>query len=382
MKRRFARLGTGIAALALTAGVVEVFPAPAGAIAIPPTVVTCGQTITVDTTLAADVGPCPSPGPGFGIDIGANNVTLNLNGHRVFGSAVPGEGPGVRLFRRTGATVANGVIDHFDCGVLIEGGNGNTVTGVTAEDNIGRSPGSVCGDGFAIESSTGNLIDQSVARRNGPFSGVGIYSLVDSDHPRSTPGISSGNKVSRNTVYDNLAGRDPNNQPGTTDNDGIRLENNATGNNITENFVVHNGLDGISLFNASTNNQVTYNTVQNNGTRNNVRRGNGIIVFNRANSNLVSYNFVTGNADNGIVAQGPFGANPGAIGNRFLYNQAFNNSTQPPLNPTPGGPFGGPTYDLQDRNGNCESNQWWGNVYGTAFPECVKAGGQQHVNSL
>ena len=364
MGRGFARLGTGIGALVLTAGALEVLPMPAEAEVVP-SVVSCGQTITVDTTLAANVGPCPSPGPGWGIDIGADNVTLNLNGHRVFGANVPGEGPGVRIFRHVGVVVKSGTVDHFDCGVLIEGGNGNTVTGLTAEDNIGRNPGSVCGDGVAIESSTGNLVEKSIARRNGPFSGIGLYSLVDTDHPRTTTGVSSGNKLYLNTIYDNLAGRDPNHQTLSTDNDGIRLENNSVSNTITQNYVFHNGLDGISLFAGSGNNQLLYNTVQNNGTRDNARRGTGIIVFARANGNLIQNNYVTGNSDSGIALQS------GALGSRVLYNQSFNNVAQPPLS--------GTQFDLVDRNGNCNVNQWYGNVYGTAFPDCVKAGGQQVV---
>jgi len=366
MRRGAARLATGMGAVALMAGAVEVLPTPAGAVVVP-TVVTCGQTITADTTLAADVGPCPSPGPGWGINVGADNITLNLNGHRVFGANVPGEGPGVRLFRRVGVVVKSGTVDHFDCGVLVEGGSGNVLTGLTAEDNVGRSPGSVCGDGVAIESSTGNLIEKSVMRRNGPFSGIGLYSLIDDDHPRTTSGVSSGNKIDLNTVYDNLAGRDPNNQPGTTDNDGIRLENNSVSNTITQNFVFHNGLDGISLFAGSGDNQLLYNTVQNNGTRTNARRGTGIIVFARANGNLIQYNYVTGNSDSGIALQS------GALGTRVLYNQSFNNVALPPLS--------GTQADLIDRNGNCNFNQWYGNVYGTGSPDCVKAGGQQHVNN-
>ncbi len=379
MQRRSVRLGTGIAALALAAGVAEVGPADA---VVSTTVVTCGQTIMVNTTLAGDVGPCPSTnGAGWGINIGADNITLNLNGKRVFGGNVPGEGPAVRMFGRIGAKVMNGALDHMDCGVLIEGGNGNTVTGVTAEDNIGRNPGSPCGDGIAIESSTGNLIEKSIVRRNGPYSGIGVYSLVDSDHPRTTSGTSSGNKIDLNTVYDNVASRNPA-APADTDNDGIRVEPFSVSNNLTQNYVFHNGLDGISLFNGSANNQLMYNTVQNNGVRtSSARRGSGIIVFNRANGNLIIYNYVTGNSDNGIVVQGPVGANPGALGNRILYNQSFGNATQPLLTPAPGGPFGGTTYDLQDRNGNCNLNQWYGNVYGTAFPECTKAGGTQHVDT-
>ena len=376
MKRRLARLGTGLAALALTAGVVEVLPAGA----VPPAVV-CGQTITQDTVLQADIGPCPSPGPGYGLNIGADNITLDLNGHRVFGANVPGEGPGIRLFKRLGVKVKNGTVDHFDCGVAIEGGNGNTITAITAEDNVGRNPGSVCGEGVAILSSTGNIIEQSTMRRNAPFAGIGVYSLIDSDHPRATAGVSSGNNIRFNQVYDNLGGRDPN-SPNDTDNDGIRMEPNSSSNSITNNTVRNNGLDGIALFAGSGGNRLLNNTVENNGHRTSARRGSGIIVFNRANGNLIQGNIVRGNSDNGIVTQGPVGSNPGAGGSRILYNTAYGNSALPSLNPTPGGAFGGPTFDLNDRNGNCSLNQWYGNEYGTAAPECTKAGGTQHINTV
>ena len=52
-----------------------------------------------------------------------------------------------------------------------------------------------------------------------------------------------------------------------------------------------------------------------------------------------------------------------------------------PLNNVALPPLSGTNFDLIDRNGNCNVNQWYGNVYGTAFPDCVKAGGQQHVNN-
>ncbi len=46
-------------------------------------VIACGATITTDTTLTADLVDCPSNG----IVIGADNVTLDLNGHTVDGDA-------------------------------------------------------------------------------------------------------------------------------------------------------------------------------------------------------------------------------------------------------------------------------------------------------
>ena len=43
--------------------------------------VSCGATITRDTTLKADLTNCP----GDGLVIGADNITLDLNGHTIDG---------------------------------------------------------------------------------------------------------------------------------------------------------------------------------------------------------------------------------------------------------------------------------------------------------
>jgi parallel beta-helix repeat protein len=51
---------------------------------------TCGTTITANTTLTQDLGPCPSTG----LTIGAGNITLNLNGHKISGTGV---GAGISL---------------------------------------------------------------------------------------------------------------------------------------------------------------------------------------------------------------------------------------------------------------------------------------------
>src|ERR671915_2326466 len=79
----------------------------------------CGQTITQNTVLDSNVGPCS----GDGIIIGANNITLDLNGFTVSGTAAPGEGAGILLESRTGVTVRNGTVTLFDAGVVVDGGS-------------------------------------------------------------------------------------------------------------------------------------------------------------------------------------------------------------------------------------------------------------------
>jgi hypothetical protein len=102
-----------LATLAFTAGAS---PAQAAT-------VTCGQTITVNTTVDNDL-TCPS---GNGLVIGANGITLDLNGHTIAGSENIGTGGGVGIVisGRTGATVRNGTVTGFKgVGVSLSGSSG------------------------------------------------------------------------------------------------------------------------------------------------------------------------------------------------------------------------------------------------------------------
>src|ERR671938_598852 len=108
------RLAAAIAAVFGSTFLVVLSPAgPAGA-----SHVTCGQMIMSRTILDSDVGPCS----GNGIIIGADGVSLDLNGHQVFGTSEFGEGAGILVFRKTGVTISNGTVRAFDGGVVIEGG--------------------------------------------------------------------------------------------------------------------------------------------------------------------------------------------------------------------------------------------------------------------
>jgi len=331
----------------------------------------CGSTITADTTLTADIGPCPS----FGLIVAADNVTLDLGGHRLFGTPQPLDDAGIYMKGRSGVTVRNGTINAFDAGVAIEGGSANTVTGIRAVGNIGRFSAGVFsrfGDGIAIMSSTNNRITKNLLQNNAPYSGVGVYTLIDSNHPRETSGPASGNLIDSNDVLDNRLGRDG--LLGSTDNDGIRLETNTTGTIITNNRVNNSGLDGIALFVGSADTVIRNNQVTNNGLyRTTARNGDGIMVGRASDRTVVENNFIRGNGDNGIVVRNPFGALPGATNVRVVGNTSVGNAVRPTINSA----NFGPAYDLYDRNVNCDANTWFGNRYRTFNPPCVTNGGQQ-----
>ena len=78
--RRWCRLA-GPFGVIWAAVVVAGFLTPAVAQAAAPTRVSCGVTITADTRLGADLVNCPNNG----IVIGAEDNTLDLNGHVVAG---------------------------------------------------------------------------------------------------------------------------------------------------------------------------------------------------------------------------------------------------------------------------------------------------------
>lgn len=336
----------------------------------------CGTTITQNTVLDADVGPCPYGG-GFGIKVGADNITLDLNGHTVSGTSpfVPSEGAGVYVYRRTGVTVKNGTVRWFDGGVIIEGGSGNTVTGVTARDNIGLVGTTKYADGIAILSSVNNRIVYNQAIHNGPLSGFAIYSRVDSEHPRDTAGVSSGNLIDHNQAIDNTPAR----SPSINDNDGIRVETMSVFNTISFNTVTGSGLDGISIFSFAPDNTIRSNTSQGNGFLNPFRRrGDGIRVFGGSDRTTVQFNQVSGNAANGIILHGlfntPSGPRPPVTNSLVTDNAAVANALLPPIEQSE---LGGPVFDLLDGNPACDNNVWLRNRYHTAQPACTTTAGQQ-----
>lgn len=328
----------------------------------------CGDTITQSTTLHEDIGPCPS----HGIIIGAHGITLDLNGHTIFGLEGPLDGIGVYILDRMGATVKNGTVKLFDIGVAIEGGAGNTVQGIVARENFGQSGVSRGGDGIAILSSSRNRIIGNEVIDNGPFSGIGIYSRVDGDHNRATSGPSTDNVIAGNQVLDNTRPRTP--PASNTDNDGIRMENDGRRNQILDNVVTGNGLDGIAVFADNFDHVIRGNTVSDNGFfRVSARRGSGIIVFNRSQRITIDGNTVTNNADNGIALRPPLSFAPGATDNVVRGNHAVGNVALPTIPH----PIFGPAFDLDDRNPDCDDNTWLANTYGTASQECVTTGGTQ-----
>src|SRR5215213_1855095 len=84
----------------------------------------CGDTITSDTTLHADLTNCQSNG----IVIGADDVTLDLNGHTIDGDGTPDStcdpstgfcDLGVVVEGHSGVVVKNGLVRQFLAGLVM-----------------------------------------------------------------------------------------------------------------------------------------------------------------------------------------------------------------------------------------------------------------------
>jgi hypothetical protein len=324
----------------------------------------CGDVITKNTTLVADIGPCP----GNGIIIGADNIRLNLNGHTISGTPGPGDGnaAGIRLPFRTGVTITGhpgksgktGTVTGFDAGLVVNGGSGNTIENLVVRDNIGPDdPDVALGDGIVLVSSANNRITNNVVAHNGTYDGIGVLGLD-----------SNGNSITGNVVEDNVGVSSDAAQPGY----GTGIIVNAffepneprRGESIRDNEVVGNVVRrnvGAGISNISNINGITArNIVESNG-------GNGIGVshlFNavRITNALVEENEVHGNGTDGIRVA--------SLSNRILNNDAANNAEE-----------GEGWFDLADRSSrgpaNCDNNVWSGNIWGSGFysPACTAAGG-------
>ena len=299
----------------------------------------CGQEISQDTTLDSDL-TCPS---GPALTIVADNVVLDLGGHTVSGNPTANSsGPGILLKNVRGTTVRNGTVQHFSAGVVIDGGGGNLVQNVTAQDNFDTSGGDL-GDGIVVTNSSENRIEGNTAQRNGPYSGI---SLVQE---------SQRNRIRNNIVADNnmMALGDP--SAGREDM-GIRVEGpGANDNRVENNTVTGSGRHGISILCTCVNrastppcvgspgnerNHIAFNTVMHNGTSGG---GDGINLFSMGQAvsptdNVIADNVAHNNATNGIGFHAPGTDIVGANYNKALRNSAhgnaqddgFDGNTKPP----------------------------------------------------
>ena len=148
----------------------------------------CGATITADTTLDSDLVDCPNNG----IVIGADDITLDLNGHTVSGDGeefkpCPKDefcDVGVLDDRYDGVKIKGGSTRGFLFGVWLAGARHGRVIGISSSKNVFF--------GAVVSTSSRSEIRDGSFSHNIPPEGDGI-GLFGSDHIR----------IAGNTIKDN-----------------------------------------------------------------------------------------------------------------------------------------------------------------------------------
>jgi parallel beta-helix repeat protein len=240
--------------------------------------VECGDVITQDTTLTADL----TCGPGqTALIIGASNITLDLGGYTISGpftGSLQTGGIGVLVASPyTNVTIRNGTIRGFGIGVRLDTTSGNTVRNLTLVQNV---------RGVDVANANNNIIEKN------RIEGSGLDAI-------RLGGVSSGNVVRQNTLTGNVFG--------------ISVTDDTSNNTVTQNTVTGGGAFGIAVFTSGTGNVVSRNIVSGTGQ-------DGIVVSAGSQNTLVSQNTVSLSGRDGISV----GAT--TVGTRVLQNTVFQNS--------------------------------------------------------
>jgi parallel beta-helix repeat protein len=306
----------------------------------------CGDTITTDTTLENDLLDCPNNG----VVIGADGITLDLNGHRIDGDGTEFAGcdpnaevcdSGIVDDGHDGITVKHGRVREFGVGVLVGTSSAgkvrhNRLLDVSSSKNLFF--------GIVVASSAQSVVREGSFNHNIPPEGDGI-GLFASDHitiagnsirdnpgpgihiADSTDNLIKGNRLSgngpailveganRNEMRENRVSRGggilvgPGNRNVIARNHVSRAQESisATGreNLIARNVVVDARGRGISL-GVDFADGPDFGGIDNIVRRNEVRRSGGdAFLINHKGSYVLKGNVATGAKDDGFDVESP-----------------------------------------------------------------------------
>ncbi len=323
-------------------------------------VVNCGDVLSEDTFLENDLNGCP----GDTLVIGADHITIDLNGHTLAGGGcVSGseEGTvGIRLEGHHHVVIKNGRILGFGTGILLGDAHHNLIQSCEISSNF---------QGIVLSESTYNGME-SLRMENNCLNAI---TMVESKKNRvegnlvnangfelSKPGIvlsdSKENLLSGNAVTGNAE-------------DGIELRS-SRNNELVGNLLRGNGGHGVELIGSEHNSVEANDTLDNTigialsdsdhnriegnwsaAIGSNGNKSHGIALMNGSDKNDVRYNFATNDGD-GIRVE------LGSTGNDLKRNTATGN--------------GG--FDLRDDNPDCDHNHWKYNTFSTSSSDsgCIE----------
>jgi parallel beta-helix repeat protein len=285
----------------------------------------CGSVVTSDLTLRADLRGCT----GDGLVVGADGITIDLNGHTISGDGLFGNGrfdTGVLVEGRRHVEVTGGTVRGFDRGMAVIGSTDSRVSRVTLTGNALT--------GISVRGTTRSVLTRVTARGN---TYVGIYLTDGSNDNRIEANSVSGNEqgitldgADTNLVKDNrLSGNgddmiltgNGNRVAGNSARDavgcgpdcggyGISLEG-GSDNVISGNRVTHTVMDGIRV-----SSYIPDLPTHGNVVRGNLVRGagvDGIAVATTGEADPPTGSVVDANTVIGSVGDGIHVAEPGAV---------------------------------------------------------------------
>ncbi len=227
--------------------------------------VRCGQVIYRSIKLANDLHNCV----GNGLEVGASNITIDLNGHTIDGSGtasgIDNTSEGLSRTGHSRVTIKNGTVTGFASGVsLANGADRNLVQRILATANGGA--------GISARNVDRPYISDSAAI--GDLVGFRLDSVTNAHIERSTALNNTGN--------------------------GILLTGTSRGTVLHRNSVVNNNGDGILVTATVTGTRIDNNDANGNGTR--IPREDGIDVDATDAATVIRDNRARNNGDYGIEA--------------------------------------------------------------------------------
>jgi parallel beta-helix repeat protein len=316
---RLRRLPTAAALACAVLGFIWLYPGQASAKNI-----SCGDTITQNTKLTSDLIGCPS----VGIAIGADGITLDLNGHVIEGapgSSGPNDvgilngSPSTGTEGHANVVVENGTVRGFDTGIGGAGGSKDVFRRLTIAHNSLMGIACGCSASIIVDSVLlDNLDTEIIAPPDGRIAHTFISGLsragiqltrnvlVDNNYVTGNSlGIDmtesgGGNVIRNNYVSGNILGIHFGDDSGelvsgntVVDNESGMVLGDAHNSHITHNVISGNQGDGLTISDGSNGVDVTGNTANENGN-------DGIHVF--SPGNVLSKNTANRNGSLGIEA--------------------------------------------------------------------------------
>jgi parallel beta-helix repeat protein len=315
--------------------------------------VRCGDTITTDTTLDSDLLDCPNNG----IVIGADDITLDLNGHTIDGDGQlvdpcpDGEfcDAGVFADGHDGITVMNGSVRDFATGVAVGSARSVRLAGISSTRNAFF--------GFFLFDVSHSVIRKSSGSRNPAPDGDGLGVFASRDN-RIVDNRFSGNAL------------------------GIHIEDSM--NNLIKGNVISGQEEGPGILMQADRNEMRGNTCHRNGicillqrgkenviARNHVGGGGDGIGVENGKDNVVSRNVVVNVDGRGInlgISQPPIGGASNVLrrnivkrsgGDAFQVNMMDNHSV---LNHNIARRAGDDGFDVRSDSARLVNNRAFGNA--------------------